>query len=103
MRLNFWRRKAVELGIAAGWLAGIRSKGAANVILDDDVPTKACVATGCYGTMSLHGPTDDTPPPTHLEFPRYATWVCVLDPAHTELVSLKQWSEILRDHQRRKG
>jgi hypothetical protein len=45
---------------------------------------------------------DETFSPTHLEFPRYATWVCALDPAHTELVSLGQWADIRRDLERRK-
>lgn len=62
--------------------------------LQDDVPARACVVTGCFGTMYLHDPLDDTEGPRHLDFPRYAAWVCASDPSHTELVSLREWSDI---------
>lgn len=94
--------RAIAVRGRAEWLAGLRTLGAADVRLQADEPTRACVATGCYGTMSLHDPMDETFSPTHLEFPRYATWVCALDPAHTELVSLGQWADIRRDLERRK-
>ena len=51
---------------------------------------RACTVTGCTGTMYLHDPIEAPPPPTHLEFPRCATWVCANDPSHVDLVPLRQ-------------
>ena len=53
-------------------------------------PSRACTTTGCTGTMYLHDPIEEPPPPTHLEFPRCATWVCAIDPSHVELSPLIQ-------------
>lgn len=59
----------------------------------DGIPTKACTVTGCTGTMYLHEPIDEAPVPAHLEFPRYATWVCAENPAHVEVLTLDEWRE----------
>jgi hypothetical protein len=91
MGFQFWLRKVMELGKTAG-----------PKVDQAEVPTKACVAAGCLGTMSLQDPLDAIPRPSHFEFPRCATWVCVLDPAHTELVSLNEWYEIRLAHPRRR-
>jgi hypothetical protein len=40
--------------------------------------------------MYLKDPMEDLPPPAHLEFPRYATWVCANDPSHVELLTESQ-------------
>ena len=63
----------------------------ADTTLPDDVPSRACTSTGCTGTMYLREPLEDPPEPVHLEFPRYATWVCATDPSHVELLTESQW------------
>ena len=95
--------RAIAVRGRAEWQAGMLARDEANVIFHGDVPTRACVTTGCFGTMFLHDPLDAPPGPTHWEFPQCATWVCALNPAHTELVPLGHWSEIRRDQRRRQS
>jgi hypothetical protein len=75
----------------------------ADTTLPDDIPSRACTVTGCTGTMYLHDPIEDLPPPSHLEFPRYATWVCAQDSAHVELLTFSQWIDQKRGRAENKG
>jgi hypothetical protein len=63
--------------------------------VDHDL-SKRCTAAGCTGTMYLHNPLPEPPPPTHLEFPSRGVWVCGVDPAHVELLTVQAWNEIRR-------
>ena len=60
-------------------------------------PTKPCDATGCLGTMHLYLPMREPEPPTHLEF-QWSGWICGLNPAHREPLSLRQCYEAERKY-----
>jgi hypothetical protein len=65
---------------------------------DTTIPTRACTATGCRGTMYLHAPIAPLQGPTHLEFPSYGSWVCTEDATHVELLTWSAWAQATTAH-----
>ena len=59
----------------------------ADTTIRSEIPIKPCTAVGCSGTMYLNDPMEPPPPPTHLEFPSFGSWVCADDPTHVELLT----------------
>jgi len=61
------------------------------------IVSKACVVTGCTGTMDFHERRlEGTIYPAHWEFPWFASWRCRQDSAHVQLISHAEEREIVR-------
>src|SRR5215207_2750388 len=72
----------------------------ADTTIRSEIPIRPCTATGCTGTMYLHDPLEPPPPPTHLEFPSYGSWVCADDSTHVELLTMTAWRLAQRAHRK---
>ena len=68
---------------------------------DDEPPVKSCTVAGCNGTMFFHDRMSAaTGPP--LEWPWHATWACVQDESHIEIIPEAEYRRIAPSRSKRR-
>ena len=71
------------------------------VFLDEPEPSTSCTTIGCGGTMRFHPALPMANAPHTLEWQWHATWACDKDPAHFEVLSDPDATEIMWQYRRR--